>query len=105
MNKPKFRMTVQEMLDFNDDCNNAAGECPQYRGEWAFEDRDIFEKRIRPKQLLKHWKASSVLFDSGYHVHLSEASLDWFQKYALYKAEKRSWKSKQPTASAAMEES
>jgi len=47
--KTKFKMTKEEMLNFNDDCNNACGQSPGYRNEWAIEDRDICLGNITAK--------------------------------------------------------
>lgn len=83
--KTKFKMTKREMLDFNDDCNNAANRCPQYRNHWNIEDRVILLGEIKPKDLVKHWKQCDALWGSGYHECLSLDSLEVFKEYKRYK--------------------
>lgn len=94
MDRPKFKMAVEEMISFNDDCEEAIFQCPQ-RNHGYFEDRDIFRKEVSPKQLLSTWKADSTLWKSGYHQALSEDALDLFRQYELYKAKKKIWKAEQ----------
>lgn len=93
--KPKFKLSRQEMLEFNDACDEAASCCPQYRNDWGFEDRDILQGAIKPKQLVRHWLDSSVLFSSGYHRELSPDAQAVFKRYKLYKAARTIWKAQQ----------
>lgn len=90
--KPKFRMSVDEMLEFNDDCNNAANTCPQYRNNWLIEDRDICLGKIKAKDLLKHWLKCSTLWESGYSECLSLDSLETIKEYKTYKSKLKLYK-------------
>lgn len=94
MKKPKFKMTVEEILQFNDDCIEAALECPQVRLDdvEVFEDRDILRKEVSAKEVVKWWKDVPVLWESGYYKCLTDEALDVFAEYKLYKAKKRLWK-------------
>lgn len=85
MKKTKFKMTKQEMLDFNDACNDAANQCPQYRNHWLIEDRVILLGEIKPKDLVKHWKSCDTLWKSGYHECLSLDALEVFKEYKRYR--------------------
>lgn len=88
----KFKLTKKEMLQFDDDCNNAANECPQYRNYWSVDDRKILLGEITPKELVKHWLNCDTLWKSGYSECLSEYALDVIKRYKewkiLHKAEK-----------------
>lgn len=95
MEKPKFKMSKEEMLDFNDACFDAAAACPQYRGEWAFDDREILLGLIKPKDLVKSWLNCDTLWHSGYYKELSPDALDVFNAYKQYKAQKTIWKQAQ----------
>lgn len=88
MTMPKFKLSKQEMLAFNDDCDNAARHCPQFRG-WGPEDRTILLGEISAKQLVKVWKNCDTLFKSGYEELLSDETMEIFNQYREYKAEKR----------------
>ena len=87
--KPKFKMSIEEMLEFNDDCNDAASHCPQYHNDWLIEDRDICLGYIKPKSLVKHWLKCDTLFKSGYDECLSSNSLQMFDRYKEYKSLKK----------------
>lgn len=89
--KPKFKMTKDEMLDFNDDCINAATQCPGF-SYWKYEDREILKGEVKPKELVKYWLNLTVLFDSGYFECLSLDALEVFKEYKKYKKQKRAWK-------------
>lgn len=89
--KPKFKMSKEEMLDFNDDCERAACLCPQYYGG-SIEDRQILLGGITAKELVKWWSECKTLFDSGYEEELSQESVDTFKRYKLYKIAKKKWK-------------
>lgn len=96
MDKPKFKMSVDELLQFNDDCIEAALQCPQNRLEdvQVFEDRQILRKEVSAKEVVKWWRSCSTLWEYGYHKCLTEEALDVFKKYEIYKAEKKIWKYK-----------
>lgn len=68
--KPKFKMSFLEMLRFSRACDEAARECPQYDGSWSKEDQlleaYLTGMDIDPKELVKHWLDSTVLWDAGY---------------------------------------
>ncbi len=87
MSKPKFDMNKNEMLAFNDDCEEAARCCPQFQN-WTIEDRVILLGEISAKKLVKHWMDCDVLFKSGYKKELSESAKDVFRRYKEYKAAK-----------------
>jgi hypothetical protein len=83
--KTKFKMTKEEMLNFNDDCNNACGQSPGYRNEWAIEDRDICLGNITAKALVKHWKKSRILWRNGFSECLSPDAAYVFEEYEDYR--------------------
>jgi len=87
MTTAKFRLSKREMLIFNEDCDNAARNCPQFRG-WGPEDREILLREISAKRLVKRWKSCDTLFKSGYAELLSADTLEIFANYRKYKAEK-----------------
>jgi hypothetical protein len=91
MDKPKFKMTVDEMLGFNDDCCLAAQQCPQWNKNWL-EDRDICTGKVKPKDLVKHWKAERVLWELGYSEGLSLDALEVFKEYKAFKEKLKAWK-------------
>ena len=93
MPKPKFLMSKQEMLAFNDDCLEAAHHCPQFRG-WGYDDRDILLGNVKPADMVKTWLDCDVLWKYGYDECLSEDAKEVFDRYKDYKAEKRLWKKK-----------
>ena len=85
----KFKMSIQEMLDFNDECDSAARHCPQYQGSHAIADRIICLGEIKPKQLVKHWLGCDILWESGYSEHLSADADFVFSDYTRYKHNRR----------------
>lgn len=85
-------MSKREMLDFNDACDAAARSCPQYRGEWDIEDRDILLSDVKPSQLVKHWWACDTLWFYGYSEELGSDALDVFKKYKAFKVLKKAEK-------------
>ena len=89
MAKLKFKMSKEEMLQFNDDCNDAANACPQYRNDMLLEDRDILQGKITAKQLVKHWKKCDVLFEYGYEEELSLDASEILSRYEEYREAKR----------------
>ena len=92
MLKPKFKMSKREMLEFNEMCNSAANECPQYAHEDYIEPRSIMQGTITAKQLVKHWRKCDTLFEYGYEQALDIDALEVFDRYKLYKSEKRKYK-------------
>lgn len=97
--KPKFKMTVEEMLDFNDQCEEAASHCPQDRGQWVLDDRDICLGNISAKELVNNWRKCSTLWEFGYDGCLTDDALHVFKAYDLYRAQKKVWKESNPDAS------
>ena len=91
MSKPKFKMTIEEMLSFNDDCEAAASRCPQWRGQ-AVEDRNICLGRIKPKNLVKYWLRSDTLWTMGYHNELSVDAALVLEEYKEHKILLAAWK-------------
>lgn len=89
----KFKLSKKEMLQFDDDCNAAACECPQYRSYyWSIDDRKILLGEISPKELVKHWLDCGTLWKSGYHVCLSEYAWDIIKRYKEWKILKKAEK-------------
>lgn len=91
MDKPKFKMTKEEMLHFNDDCFRAAGHSPHFRG-WGPEDREILLGEISPKELVETWLCCATLFNAGYSECLSIDAEYTFEEYKKYKILKKAWK-------------
>ena len=81
----KFKMTKQEMLDFNDACMDAAGHCPQ-GCLCEIDDRDILQGKVTPKQLVKHWLQCDTLWEYGYDECLGLDALEVFKEYNIWKA-------------------
>ena len=81
MNTGKFKMTKEEMLDFNDECNNACCQSPGYRGEYAIEDRDICLGKISAKALVKHWKKCEILWRNGFSECLEHNAAYVFEEF------------------------
>lgn len=88
----KFKMTKREMLQFNDDCNAAANECPQYRNHWVIDDRDILLSDVKPKQLVKHWLECDTLWHYGYAECLSDDACGIIKRYKEWKVLKQAEK-------------
>ena len=89
-------MYVDEMLAFNDDCESAAQQCPQWRGE-SVEDRDICLCKISAKNLVKYWKECDTLWNLGYSDCLSIDAEEVFREYKKYKKVLSAWKINQRT--------
>lgn len=87
--KPKFKMSKQEMLKFNDDCNNA---CPKYVGTPLITNEEILNGTISAKRLVKLWNNCDTLVEYDCYEYLSLDSLEIFDRYKLYKSEKRKYK-------------
>lgn len=81
----KFKLSKREMLQFDDDCNAAANECPQYSNHWCIDDRKILLGEITPKELVKHWLECDTLWRSGYSECLSDYARDIFKRYKEWK--------------------
>lgn len=81
----KFKMSIEEMLDFNDACDMACGQSPGYRSDLAVPDRDICLKKITAKQLVKHWKRCRILWRNGFYECLSPDAAYVFEEYEEYK--------------------
>lgn len=77
------------MLQFNDDCNEAANECPNYSNYWLVDDRVILLGEITPKKLVKNWLSCNTLWDGGYKRCLSTAAKKVFKKYKIYRLTKK----------------
>lgn len=88
----KFKLSKREMLQFDDDCNEAANECPQYRNYWCIDDRKILLGEITPKELVKHWLQCETLWKSGYSECLSQNARDIFKRYKEWKILKQAEK-------------
>ena len=98
LEKPKFKMSLSEMVDFDNACDEAANECPQYSGSWSKLDTLINENlkktafSISAKKLVEHWWDCNILFGSGYKKYLSDEAKEVFRKYNLYRAQKLVYK-------------
>ena len=88
----KFKLSKRELLQFNDDCNEAARCCPQYRGGYGGEDREILLGEISAKQVVKSWLSCDVLWRSGYSAELSVFAFDVFKRYKIWKVLKKAQK-------------
>ena len=99
MSKPKFKMTIDECLEFNDACSTAAHHCPQYRGFDTAEDRDICRRDLSAKNLVKQWRKSETLWKYGYSEELSLDALEVFEKYKAYRTALKFWKLQQKESS------
>jgi len=53
------------------------------------DQRSILQGTITAKQLVKHWKKCDTLFEYGYEQVLDIDALEIFDRYKLYKSEKR----------------
>ena len=53
MNLPKFKMTKNEMLEFNDQCESVSSLGPGTLSQ--YEDRQILLGEVKPKQLVEYW--------------------------------------------------
>lgn len=105
-NKPKFKITKRELLDFNTACAEAMLECPQVRlGEaYNIEDRDILLGEINKKQIFKRWINERVLWELGYDEYLEEDVLELIEMYKDYLAQRRLWKRAEKTKQIAIED-
>lgn len=93
LDKPKFKMKKRELLQFNQDCDEACCRCPQYRsGTYGASDRAIFLGEVSAKDLVRHWLDCEVLWDYGYAAELTEEACDVFAAYKAHKAKKLVWK-------------
>ena len=53
MAKIKFKLTKEEMLEFNDQCESISSLGPRTLSQ--YEDRDILQGKVKPTQLVKYW--------------------------------------------------
>ena len=88
--KPKFVMNSKDMLALHDACDEAAHQCPQFRGS-GIKGRDIMLGEITAKNLLKQWSSCDILFKYGYDKYLTEEAQEIFELYNDYKAADRLW--------------
>lgn len=89
MKKPKFKLTIEEMLDFNDGCAMAASYHDNYS---EVDDRVICLGEITAKQLVKRWLKSVPLFENGFDAELDGETLDVLDRWYQYKQDKQLWK-------------
>lgn len=83
--KTKFKLTIEEMLRFQQDCDEAARQCPQYLGYWGYSKEEIYSEKLPAKELVKSWLDCDTLWEYGYSECLSQESLDIIEKYHAYK--------------------
>ena len=88
MEKPKFKMSIEDMLEFNDACEMAVG----YHQNTTIDDRDICLGKISAKGLLKFWTKSEVLWQNGFCSNLDQDAMSVFEEYWEYKKNKDVWK-------------
>lgn len=84
--KTKFKLTLEEMLRFQQDCDEAARQCPQYLGYWGYSEDEIYSGKLPAKELVKSWLGCDTLWEYGYSECLSQETLDIIEKYHAYKA-------------------
>ena len=91
-------MTTEEMIFFNEACQETRYLCPQER-EYGFDDRQIYRNEISPKELIKFWKDDRIIFGLGYleamweeDQNYAECIEDTFKKWKVYKAKKLLWR-------------
>lgn len=53
MAKIKFKLSKEEMLEFNDKCESVSSLGPRTLSQ--YEDRDILQGHVKPTQLVKYW--------------------------------------------------
>ena len=87
MDKPKFKMTIEEMLEFNGACESAVS----YHQRILIDDRDICLGKISAKALLKFWTKSKVLWQNGFCSDLDQDAMSLFEEYWEYKKNKQVW--------------
>lgn len=91
LSKPKFKLTKEEMIEFNDDCEHATiglGNLDRF----AIEDRVIYRGEITPKKLVAHWIKVLGRHSKQSNDNLSLDALSWMQEYKEYHTQKRAWK-------------
>lgn len=84
--KTKFKLTIEEMLRFQQDCDEAARQCPQYLGYWGYSEEEIYSEKLPAKELVKSWLDCDTLWEYGYSECLSQETLDIIENYNTYKA-------------------
>lgn len=92
----KFKMSLDEMIDFNDKCESVCSLGPGSLSQ--YEDRDILRGEVKPKELVKFWKSNLWLKNNlksvmkcANAIRLGIANdaddvMDVFLKYKAYKA-------------------
>ena len=99
MDKIKFTMSKEEMLEFNDNCESVSSLGPKTLSQ--YEDREILLGEVKSKDLVRYWikdpwlkhNLKSVMHCS-HAIHLgiaqeAEEVRDVFKKYKLYLALKK----------------
>lgn len=89
MDKPRFKISKEEMLDFNDACAVAVS---YHDPNYPIDDRDILLGNISAKKLLKHWTKNRVLWENGFCTDLSPDAMATFEEYWEYRKNKKLWK-------------
>lgn len=94
MKKPKFKMSISDMIDFNNECLQAELQCPQVSviNSTAVLESMIYRKEISAKNLVKRWMKSKVLFQLNYDQYLSDEAFEVFEAYRRYKIQKKYFK-------------
>lgn len=90
LEKPKFKMSIDEMIEFNDDCEQATIGLG-HLSNFSIEDRVIFRKEITAKKLVKHWIKVLGKHGTMKNDNLSLDALTWMKEYKQYKTKKRAW--------------
>lgn len=99
--EPPFPFSNEEMLEINDEGLELCHECPQFRGDSPFKDRDILRGKVDPETFIERWTGrnspyADTLFDSGYIERSEPGSIfnDFLERVKVWKAEKIIWKYK-----------
>jgi hypothetical protein len=90
-NPPKFKMSMDDRIQFNDDCESAVS---YHDANHVIDDRVIFRKEISAAGIVKHWMKSKALWKSGYCEELTPDAEVIFEEYKLYKADKKLYKAR-----------
>ncbi len=79
----------KQLIQFDKDCAEAAGKCPQSR----YEDHElqILRKEMNAKDVYKAWDKCPILWKSGYWEALDYEALETFE--AIRNAQKEAKKS------------
>ena len=65
-----------ELVAFDDDCNNAACECPQF--DTCSNELQILRRAFSAKEVYYRWKKEEVLWRYGYWECLTDRAKDTF---------------------------